>query len=222
MRPLFLLGVFGLAGMGLILTPIPANAQIGFRVAATRTVPFAWEAQWWQNPSWRWQMHGPSSAGMYPQTAYSSAPVYQMPYVTNMYYPPNFSSQSSLRTGTPNSGYGSYPPPESARTGSSQKQAELPHPAGNVKVAPADAGVIRMQVPDELATVSFNGRSVSSIGKERDFVTPDLGPGEKLHYDIAVNWGRGGQRTTVERAVDVGPGQIVALDFPQMPPVRIR
>jgi hypothetical protein len=59
---------------------------------------------------------------------------YSMPYVSNYYYPPNFSPQSSMRTGNSASGYGSYPAPEAARTGSSKERMELPHPAGDVKV----------------------------------------------------------------------------------------
>jgi uncharacterized protein (TIGR03000 family) len=82
--------------------------------------------------------------------------------------------------------------------------------------------VIRLNIPHELANVSFNGEPVSSVGTERDFVTPNVSPGRKLHYDIAVTWGRGNQLTTLERAVDVGPGQIVSLDFPRMPPAVVR
>jgi uncharacterized protein (TIGR03000 family) len=192
----------------LILAAAPTSAQTPFAVPPFR--PFFWEAQWWQNPSWNW--HWRMGYPPYPAMPYPGA----YNYMTNAYYPPNYSSQSSLRTGSSNSEYGSYPAPESARTGSSKEQADLPHPAGHVRVPPADAGVIRLRVPDKLASVSFNGQVVSSVGSERDFVTPTVSPGQKLQYDIAVSWGQGNQRTTVERVVEVGPGQITSLDLPRV------
>jgi uncharacterized protein (TIGR03000 family) len=97
--------------------------------------------------------------------------------------------------------------------GSSSQQAELPHPAGDVKVAPADAAVIRLRVPRRFAAVSFNGQSVSSIGTTRTYVTPKLEGGKSSSYEIKVTWSTGNGQKTMEKVVAARPGQISTADF---------
>jgi uncharacterized protein (TIGR03000 family) len=95
------------------------------------------------------------------------------------------------------------------------QQAELPHPAGDVPVAPADAAVIRLRVPDQFATVSFNGQSVSSIGTKRTFVSPNGGPGKNWTYEIRATWTAGNRQMTREKVVEVRAGQISTADLTQ-------
>jgi len=136
-------------------------------------------------------------------------------YNYNMYpsYPSmGYGSQNSMED---EDGQGSYADrhPEGARGGYGTKETELPHPTGDIRVAPADAGVIRLRVPDRFAEILFNGKNISSIGTTRTFVTPNLPPGETDHYKIKVTWGRGNQRRSLEQAVEVRPGQVATLDM---------
>jgi uncharacterized protein (TIGR03000 family) len=101
--------------------------------------------------------------------------------------------------------------------GSSGAQAEAPHPTGGPPVAPANAALIRLWVPDKFAEVTFNGQQASGIGTSRDYVTPDLPAGQKQHYKITAAWGKGDKQRTVERDIDVGPGQVARVDFTQAP-----
>jgi uncharacterized protein (TIGR03000 family) len=97
--------------------------------------------------------------------------------------------------------------------GFSSQQSELPHPAGDVKVAPADAAVIRLRVPDQFATVSFNGQSVSSIGRTRTYVTPNLASGNVRSYEIKATWSTATGQKSAEKVVDARPGQISSANF---------
>jgi len=90
--------------------------------------------------------------------------------------------------------------------------AELPHPTG-AAVAPPDAGHIRLLVPDRFASVSFDGRVVSSVGTTRDYETPRLEPGPTYRYMVRVSWARGGHQTIQERAVEIARGGSVTVDF---------
>jgi uncharacterized protein (TIGR03000 family) len=96
---------------------------------------------------------------------------------------------------------------------SRSQQAELPHPAGDVRVAPADAAVIRLRVPDQFATVFFNGQSVSSIGTKRTFVSPNGEPGKSWTYEIRATWTAGNRQMTREKVVEARAGQISTADF---------
>jgi uncharacterized protein (TIGR03000 family) len=107
------------------------------------------------------------------------------------------------------SGYGAG----SLNYGSSSQQGELPHAAGDVRVAPANAAVIRLRVPQQFATVSFNGQSVSSIGTTRTYVTPNVEAGSSWSYEIKATWGTGNRQTTREKVVEARAGQISTADF---------
>jgi uncharacterized protein (TIGR03000 family) len=93
-----------------------------------------------------------------------------------------------------------------------REETRVPHPTGALKVAPPDAAVLRVDVSDAFATVTFDGQKVSSVGTTRYYVTPTLQAGKNQQYTIAVV-NRGGQQTTLERRVDVTPGQVVTVDF---------
>jgi uncharacterized protein (TIGR03000 family) len=80
-------------------------------------------------------------------------------------------------------------------------------------VAPPDAGLIRLQVPDQFAVVSFDGQQTSSVGTTRTYVTPLLEAGKTYHYKVTASWGQAGQQVTQEKTVDVARGQISTVDF---------
>jgi uncharacterized protein (TIGR03000 family) len=96
---------------------------------------------------------------------------------------------------------------------SDSQQVEVPHRTGDISVAPANAAGIRLYLPDESATVSFNGQTVSSIGTTRTYVTPNLEAGKSLRYEIKVTWGSGDQQTSMEKVVEARAGQIATADF---------
>src|SRR5262249_52561921 len=93
------------------------------------------------------------------------------------------------------------------------RPVEAPHPTGESNVAPPDAALIRLRVPDKFAVVSFNGQTVSSTGTARTFVTPHLGAGKSGHYEIKSTWGAGNQQTSRESVVEAGAGQVRTGDF---------
>jgi uncharacterized protein (TIGR03000 family) len=96
---------------------------------------------------------------------------------------------------------------------STSQQGDLPHPAGDVRVAPADAAVIRLRVPQEFATVSFNGQKVSGIGTNRTYVTPNAQTGNSWSYEIKATWKTGNGQKSMERVVEATAGQISTADF---------
>jgi uncharacterized protein (TIGR03000 family) len=166
----------------------------------------------WGRFGWGW--HGgygfkyPRWGGYYPGGAYADPPYYAGLYGYPYYgYPPfgyyapgNYASMSTVPSLTSGGRYNSA-------------QAQLPQPAGDVSVAPANAGVIRVLVPDEFADVTFDGYNVSSIGTRRTYVTPNLEPGKSFRYEIKASWLRGNQRTSRQAVVAARDGQISTIDF---------
>jgi uncharacterized protein (TIGR03000 family) len=96
---------------------------------------------------------------------------------------------------------------------SPNQQGELPHPSGDLKVAPANAAVIRLRILDRFAAVSFNGQNVSSIGTTRTYVTPNLEAGRNSTYEIKATWMAGNRQRSMEKVIEVKVGQISTADF---------
>jgi uncharacterized protein (TIGR03000 family) len=94
-----------------------------------------------------------------------------------------------------------------------QQPVLVPHPSGDMKVAPADAAVIRLYIPDRFGQVSFDGVKSSSIGTTRYYVTPDLEKEKNWQYVVKATFQKGGQTVTEERTVKVSPGKTVQVDF---------
>jgi uncharacterized protein (TIGR03000 family) len=201
MRPLTFLAAFGI---GLLFITSSASAQMMGPGMQGRMGPQQ-RGMMFPNAMGNMQNMGPSNMGPSNMGTGRYGSGYGM----------NPSGYNSSGYGNNQSGYGSYPSPSSARTGSAEP--ELPHPAGDVRVAPADAGVIRLRLPDRFADVSFGGHAVSSIGTSRTFVTPRLSPGQKERYEISVTWLHGNQRATREEAVELRPGEITTLDLRRQP-----
>jgi hypothetical protein len=47
-------------------------------------------------------------------------------------------------------------------------------------VAPPDAGLIQLRIPDKFAQVYFNGQEVSSVGATRAYITPESQAGTHM------------------------------------------
>jgi uncharacterized protein (TIGR03000 family) len=197
-RSLFLSSVLGIAVLGVTATlPSQASARHG----GWRGGRVGWRRGWWAGRSWY-----PGRVNYYPYGAfyYPNYGAYYPPYA---YYPPaDYSAGSSFHS-----------VPDSGLSGVGSAQAELPHPTGGAAVPPPDAGLIRLQVPDEFAKVSFNGETTSSVGTTREYVTPPLQAGKTYRYEITVSWGQGDQQATKQRTVEIARGQTRAVDFSPVP-----
>jgi len=90
---------------------------------------------------------------------------------------------------------------------------ELPHRSGEVRSAPPDAAVIKIDLPDDSARVQIDGQAVTSAGKTRYFVTPELNKGKEYPYAIKVQWTKNEEQVTVERKITVEAGKISKLNF---------
>jgi uncharacterized protein (TIGR03000 family) len=92
-------------------------------------------------------------------------------------------------------------------------QVAIPHPSGEMRTPPPDAGVIQVRVPERFATVMFNGQKTSSVGETRYYVTPNLQAGKSGTYTISASWTKGGESVTKEREIKVAAGHTCVVDF---------
>jgi uncharacterized protein (TIGR03000 family) len=75
---------------------------------------------------------------------------------------------------------------------------------------------LRVYVPDPKAKLEIEGTATKSEGEVRTFVSPALQPlpaGKKYIYLIKATWTAAGQPVTVEKKVEVTPGQQIDVDF---------
>jgi uncharacterized protein (TIGR03000 family) len=199
MRALF--STILLVGAGLIVTATEASrAQAGWLLRSGGGSRYGYGRFGFGRAGWGGYRFYPGLGGYgyygsssYPYYGYPPYPYYAYPLYG--YYPPANYASMSTAAGAPEPSHGT-------------QETQLPHPAGDVLVPPANAGVIRLHLPDQFADVTFNDQAVSSIGTTRTYVTPDLEPGERARYDIKVSWLRGNQRASRETVVEVRPGQI--------------
>ena len=92
-------------------------------------------------------------------------------------------------------------------------QVAIPHPTGEIRTPPPDAGVIQVRVPDQFATILFDGEKTSSVGTTRYYVTPELQAGRNNAYSITATWKKDGEQVTKERQIKVAPGHTCVVDF---------
>jgi uncharacterized protein (TIGR03000 family) len=90
---------------------------------------------------------------------------------------------------------------------------ELPHRTGEVRSAPPDAAVIKIDLPDDSARVRIDEQEVTSAGKTRYFVTPELNKGKEYPYAIKIQWAKKGEQVTQERKITVEAGKIAEVNF---------
>ena len=84
-------------------------------------------------------------------------------------------------------------------------------------MAPPDAGLIQLRIPDKFAQVYFNGQEVSSVGTTRAYVTPELQAGT-YHYTVRASWGQ----TTQEKTIEATQGRVSEVDFTAAPDGKAR
>jgi uncharacterized protein (TIGR03000 family) len=65
------------------------------------------------------------------------------------------------------------------------------------------------------ADVWFGGVKTKQTGKEREFVTPPLEPGQKYKYQVRAVWSEKGVEGEYNRTVEFQAGQSVVVDFTQ-------
>lgn len=164
-------------------------------------------------PGWDWWRTYPWS----PYNAWRN-PYWYPPYNYNYPYPPYESYSNSYvypypAGATYSSGYSGLPPHEDGMPSAPQQRVVIPHPTGALRAPPANAAVIRIYVPNEFATVLFDGTKSSSVGTTRYYVTPDLEGGKKYTYDISATFNRDGQSVTEDRKITVAAGQTTVVDF---------
>jgi uncharacterized protein (TIGR03000 family) len=63
------------------------------------------------------------------------------------------------------------------------------------------------------AQLYFDGDLTSKTGTERTFVSPDLQPGKKFHYNLVARWKENGKSVERERRVEVKAGATVRVSF---------
>jgi len=153
---------------------------------------------------------------IYPWSAYNAwRNIYWYPPY-NPYYP--YAPIQAYGSYQPSVYYPSGMPPAAAPqeampdvTVEPRQEVRLPYPTGAVKVAPSNAAVVRIDVPDRFAKVTFDGQPVSSVGTTRYYVTPPLTVGQQ--YTVGVMVSQDGRQTMLQRRIDVAPGQIVTVDL---------
>jgi uncharacterized protein (TIGR03000 family) len=154
---------------------------------------------------------------IYPWSAYNAwRNIYWYPpYNTNYPFPPAAAYGGYAAPAYYPASYPSFAPAEEDGPPemSPPAQPQVPHPTGALKAAPPDAAVVRLEVPDRFATVTFDGQKVSSVGTTRYYVTPALKSGASQQYTISAVINLDGRQTTVERRVAVAPGQMVSVDL---------
>jgi uncharacterized protein (TIGR03000 family) len=89
----------------------------------------------------------------------------------------------------------------------------VPHPTGELRAAPPNAGVIEVRLPDRFGQVLFDGVKTTSVGTTRYYVTPDLPAGQPLSYTVTASWSQDGQPVSVQRKVQVAAGHFSVVDF---------
>jgi uncharacterized protein (TIGR03000 family) len=165
-------------------------------------------------PGWDWWR-------IYPWSPYNAwrNPYWYPPYNTNYPYPPyeaysgSYVYPSYPAATTYYSGYSGAVPPGDGMPVAPQQRVLVPHPTGDVRSPPPNAAVIRVYVPNEFATVLFDGVKSSSVGTTRYYVTPDLPAGKTYTYDISATFTRNGQPVTQDRHITVSPGETTVVDF---------
>lgn len=98
----------------------------------------------------------------------------------------------------------------SAENTNYEARPSAPNPADEV---PANKALIRISVPAEDATVTFQGVASRQQGKERLFASPTLAAGREYRYVVRCVWNDGERRVSREQRILVRPGEETTVDF---------
>jgi uncharacterized protein (TIGR03000 family) len=195
---LLMIGLFG--GLTLLVLAGSSYAQNrGYPAGTTGRSAFPPNRM----PGWDWWRTYPWSPYKYGRNPYNPI-VY--PYVAPYpaYYPYYSAPPVTYNVTPPGPAFGAADP---------ARQVLVPHPSGPVATPPADAAVIRLDIPDRFGQVSFDQVKTSGIGTTRYYVTPSLPGGKPLTYVVTASFRRDGQAVSEERTVKVSPGTTGVVDF---------
>jgi uncharacterized protein (TIGR03000 family) len=93
------------------------------------------------------------------------------------------------------------------------RPAHQPSSASPVAPALHSPAHITVTVPAD-ATVSFDGKTMTSTGRGREFVTPPLTPGWQYTCRVVARWNENGQSITQVQPLDVTAGGNFEVRFP--------
>jgi uncharacterized protein (TIGR03000 family) len=91
-----------------------------------------------------------------------------------------------------------------------------PFRAGTLEFAPEPrltAAMVEIIVPTDSAEVWFNGAKTQTTGQKRQFVTPELSPGQDYTYQVRVRWSFNGKDYEETRQVTVQAGNQSMVNF---------
>jgi uncharacterized protein (TIGR03000 family) len=125
--------------------------------------------------------------------------LYSSPYYDNSYYfgpsgadVPPASAGTDLYSTAPLTGYQTYDSRE--------------------PVTAADTATITVQVPVD-AEVWFDDTKMSMTGARREFVTPQLTPGQTYSYKVRARWTQGGRVFDESHPISFHAGQAILVNF---------
>jgi uncharacterized protein (TIGR03000 family) len=152
-------------------------------------------------PGWDWWRIYPWSPYNYGRNPYNPTilpyPVYYGGYPSPVYSP--------LAPTGYMAGYSGVPP---------LVQSPTVQPTAGPAIAPPDAALVVVRLPDPSAQVLFNGERTYTQGLSvREFTTPELAAGKTYTYTVTATWTRDGRPVTQERQVRVSRGQVSTVDF---------
>jgi uncharacterized protein (TIGR03000 family) len=186
-----------LSGLALLVLSGPAHAQYrtGRRAAFPPNRMPGWD--WWRTYPWSPYNYGrnPYNPIIYP---------YIQPYPVYQPYPAPYEYGAPAASPYDEPVWGAA---------DAQQPVLVPHPSGEMKVAPKDAAVIRLYIPDRFGEVFFDGKKSSSVGTTRYYVTPDLDKQKDWQYVVKARFQKDGRTVTEEQTVQVSPGKTVQVDF---------
>ena len=107
--------------------------------------------------------------------------------------------------GLPYGGAGIYPPDDIFGS---------PIPGGETAPAPrAATATVQVSVPVASAEFWFNGAKTQTTGLKREFVTPELPPGQTYAYEVRARWVVNGKEFDQTRKMNVQAGGKTVLNF---------
>ena len=151
---------------------------------------------------------------------------YSMPYGGyGLMYSGGYGSGGYGSYSTPSGGYGGYDSLYSGDYGSSSTASSAPAQAsqssgaskatvevsGPLKTPPPGRALIRLRLPQFWADVSIDGKKVDSVGKVRNYVTPELSAAKT--FEVTATWKHNDRTSRLQEQVKVEAGQIRTLDF---------
>jgi uncharacterized protein (TIGR03000 family) len=122
-------------------------------------------------------------------------------------------------------GYSAYPPgdvfgspmPGTVIPGAAIPGGGLPGgamPGAEVAPPPRSAtALVVVMVPADSAELWFNGAKTQTKGQRREFVTPELPPGQVFNYEVRVKWTVDGKEFDRTRTVRVQAGSQSIVNF---------